>query len=251
VPPCSYLISFILLVVIMSTLLMCHCYRMMRIAQRMRAGELPTAAPGSAGQPGAKRGTPDHIVAALPVLRFGDTEQRRELLEQAKQERAVRLAEAQTQRLDKSSSLSGRLAAAVRGAGSRAGWSVDGVTRPGEAAAAAPAAGGAGAGLGADDVRPSADDQCHTALSMPGGARSLRAGGREGGRMGEGLCSGRPLLPFLMPATGDTASRLPARCGCAPPPPHACPSWFPWCAGPTADAEAAIDADGPETCAIW
>jgi hypothetical protein len=40
-PPHVYLISFVMLLAIMAALLSCHCYRMCRIARRMRqAAEL-------------------------------------------------------------------------------------------------------------------------------------------------------------------------------------------------------------------
>lgn len=61
----------------MSTLLLCHCYRIVRIAQRMRRGELQMGPAGITRTP-EKKGTPRRVVEALLVRKFDDalTQQR-------------------------------------------------------------------------------------------------------------------------------------------------------------------------------
>jgi hypothetical protein len=67
-----YLISFVLLLTIMLMLLSCHCWRLCRMAQRMEASYLAAGAPaGGVPYHSQKRSTPDEVIAALPVVRYG------------------------------------------------------------------------------------------------------------------------------------------------------------------------------------
>lgn len=63
----------------MSTLLMCHCYRIVRIAQRMRRGELQLGVQGAAGAT-EKRGTPRSVIDALPILKVSSAVAARPML---------------------------------------------------------------------------------------------------------------------------------------------------------------------------
>jgi hypothetical protein len=56
----------------MMLLLSCHCFRLCRLAQRMEASYLASAAGGGGAlYPAAKRATPEDVITALPVRRFG------------------------------------------------------------------------------------------------------------------------------------------------------------------------------------
>eukprot|EP00877_Chromochloris_zofingiensis_P005812 jgi/Chrzof1/15231/Cz09g32100.t1 len=70
-PPHVYLISFVLLIVIISLLLGCHCYRMFRLANRARQHGLAADI-----SPSGKKGTPQTIIDSLPVLKFAFVRQR-------------------------------------------------------------------------------------------------------------------------------------------------------------------------------
>jgi hypothetical protein len=70
-PPQVYLISFVLLLTVMLLLLSCHCWRLCRMAQRMEASYLASAAAGGPGYYASKRATPEDVITALPVRRFG------------------------------------------------------------------------------------------------------------------------------------------------------------------------------------
>lgn len=152
----------------MSTLLMCHCYRMVRIAQRMRNGEWepdPSAQGfGGGGRAAVKRGAPPHVVEALPVLRFGDRAARRELAERCKQQRAAAQAEAEGQ------------------AGGAA-------TRPIQALEAAAA--GDGGVTGAAAQRPQASSACVDLVEGDDRASSADQAAREQGGGGSGDASCR------------------------------------------------------------
>jgi hypothetical protein len=84
--PHIYLLSFALLIGSLITLLSCHCIRMCRLAQRMAPGSfaalegrLPIAHPQRPPQPqaAAARGTPQDVLAALPVVTYAAARQKR------------------------------------------------------------------------------------------------------------------------------------------------------------------------------
>lgn len=68
-PPHVYLISFVMLLAIMVALLSCHCYRMCRIAHRMRVAAELGITLNSAGATLHKR-TPQAVIEALPVAKY-------------------------------------------------------------------------------------------------------------------------------------------------------------------------------------
>lgn len=68
-PPHVYLISFVMLLAIMVALLSCHCYRMCRIAHRMRVAAELGITLNSSGATLHKR-TPQAVIEALPVAKY-------------------------------------------------------------------------------------------------------------------------------------------------------------------------------------